>query len=320
MILSQLTRHISEGREDMFLNYISYLQEKGMAYNTIISYTNDIKSFFNEMNLQSDDYVTAADIRKWVNEMLNPTDVKPLAVSTINRRLNSLRSYYAWAVKNEMLQQNPMIDIQDLKSADEESEKIMWLTEEEFGDLLHMIRKKPVKSRGVNPEEKYRRDRAIIFLLTYAGLRVDELSNLKLTDIDLDMKRLRIVGKGMKVRSIPISNILMAEIQDWFTFRAEMAKKKTHVEESPYVFYSQRSSKFTVRGIQTMIEGYSLPNKKLTPHMFRHTFCKWMLKATNNDIEKVRRLAGHSNIATTSRYLKDSYSDLADAVDAMPKF
>jgi site-specific recombinase XerD len=304
----------------MFLNYISYLQEKGMAYNTIISYTNDIKSFFNEMNLQSDDYVTAADIRKWVNEMLNPTDVKPLAVSTINRRLNSLRSYYAWAVKNEMLQQNPMIVIQDLKSADEESEKIMWLTEEEFGDLLHMIRKKPVKSRGVNPEEKYRRDRAIIFLLTYAGLRVDELSNLKLTDIDLDMKRLRIVGKGMKVRSIPISNILMAEIQDWFTFRAEMAKKKPHVEESPYVFYSQRSSKFTVRGIQTMIEGYSLPNKKLTPHMFRHTFCKWMLKATNNDIEKVRRLAGHSNIATTSRYLKDSYSDLADAVDAMPKF
>ena len=304
----------------MFLNYISFLQEKGMSQNTIISYMNDIKSFLKEMNLESNDYVTAADIRKWVNEMLNPTDVKPLAVSTINRRLNSLRSYYAWAVKNEMLQQNPMIDIQDLKSADEDSERIMWLTEEEFGDLLHIIRKKPVKSRGVNPEEKYRRDRAIIYLFTYAGLRVDELSNLKLTDIDLDMKRLRIVGKGMKVRSIPISNTLMAEIQDWFAFRAEMAKKKPYVEESPYVFYSQRSPKFTVRGIQTMIEGYSLPNKKLTPHMFRHTFCKWMLKATNNDIEKVRRLAGHSNIATTSRYLKDSYSDLADAVDAMPRF
>jgi site-specific recombinase XerD len=304
----------------MFLNYNSYLQEKGMAHNTIISYANDIKSFFNETNLQPDDYVTAADIRKWINKMLNPTDVKPLAVSTINRRLNSLRSYYTWAVKNEYLQQNPMVDIQDLKSADDASEKIMWLTEGEFEDLLYIIRKKPVTSRGVNPEEKYRRDRAIIYLLTYAGLRVDELSNLKLTDIDLDMKRLRIVGKGMKVRSVPISNILLAEIQDWFAFRGEMAKKKHHVEESPYVFYSQRSSKFTVRGIQTMIEGYSLPNKKLTPHMFRHTFCKWMLKATNNDIEKVRRLAGHSNIATTSRYLKDSYSDLVDAVEAMPKF
>ena len=291
-----------------------------MSQNTIISYMNDIKRFLKEMNLGSNDYVTAADIRKWVNEMLTPTEGTALAVSTINRRLNSLRSYYAWAVKNNRLQQNPMLDIRDLKSADDDSEKIMWLTEDEFEELLHIIRKKPVNSRGVNPEEKYRRDRAIIYLFTYAGLRVDELSNLKINDIDLEMKRIRIVGKGMKVRSVPISNVLLAEIKDWFAFREEMAKKKSHVEESPYVFYSQRSPKFTVRGIQTMIEGYSLPNKKLTPHMFRHTFCKWMLKATNNDIEKVRRLAGHSNIATTSRYLKDSYSDLADAVDALPKF
>ena len=252
--------------------------------------------------------------------MLNPMDIKPLAISTINRRLNSLRSFYAWATKNKKIQQNPMQEIQDLKSADEDSEKIMWLTEDEFEDLLHIIRKKPVKSRGVNPEEKYRRDRAIIYLLTYAGLRVDELSNLKLTDIDLVLKRIRIVGKGMKVRTVPISNTLLAEIQDWLIFRAEMANQKPQVEDSPYVFYSQRSPKFTVRGIQTMVESYSLPNKKLTPHMFRHTFCKWMLKATNNDIEKVRRLAGHSNIATTSRYLKDSYSDLADAVDALPRF
>jgi site-specific recombinase XerD len=304
----------------MFSDYIFYLQEKGKSQNTIISYRNDLNSFFNKMNIQPDDYVTAADIRKWIDEMLNPTEIKPLAIATINRRLNSLRSYYSWTVKNKILQHNPMVDIEDLKSADEESEKIMWLTEDEFEDLLIIIRRKPVKSRGVNPEEKYRRDRSIVYLLTYAGLRVDELSNLKLTDIDLDLKRLRIVGKGKKVRTIPISNTLLAEIRDWLTFRTEMAKKKPHVDHSPYVFYSQRSPKFTVRGIQTMVEGYSLPNKKLTPHMFRHTFCKWMLKATNNDIEKVRRLAGHSNIATTSRYLKDPYSDLADAVEAMPKF
>ena len=93
----------------MFLNYISFLQEKGMSQNTIISYMNDIKSFLKEMNLESNDYVTAADIRKWVNEMLTPTEGKALAVSTINRRLNSLRSYYAWAVKNNRLQKNPML-------------------------------------------------------------------------------------------------------------------------------------------------------------------------------------------------------------------
>jgi site-specific recombinase XerC len=67
-------------------------------------------------------------------------------------------------------------------------------------------------------------------------LRVDELSNLKITDIDLELKRIRIVGKGMKVRSVSISNILLAEISDWLMFRAEMKKKKPHVEESPYIF------------------------------------------------------------------------------------
>jgi site-specific recombinase XerD len=304
----------------MFLEYISHLKEKGLAENTITSYINDLNSFFNDMNIQKDEYVTGVDIRKWINRMLNPIHTKPLATATINRRLNSLRSYYSWAIKDKKITYNPMLEIQDLKSVDEDSEKIMWLTEEEFENLLHLVRKKPVKSKGVNPEEKYRRDRAIIYLLTYTGLRVNELANLKLTDLDLELKRIRIVGKGMKIRTIPISNTLFTEILDWLKFRAEMANHKQYVANSLYVFYSQRSPKFTVRGIQTMIENYSLPNKRLTPHMFRHTFCKWMLKATNNDIEKVRRLAGHSNIATTSRYLKDSYSDLADAVDALPEF
>jgi site-specific recombinase XerD len=155
-----------------------------------------------------------------------------------------------------------MQEIQDLKSADEDSEKIMWLTEDEFEDLLYIIRKKPVKSRGVNPEEKYRRDRAILYLLTYAGLRVDELSNLKLTDIDLDLKRIRIVGKGMKVRTVPISITLLAEIQDGLAFRAEMANRKQHVEDSPYVFYSQRSPKLRFAGFRRWwkVTAYQIKN------------------------------------------------------------
>ena len=83
-----------------------------------------------------------------------------------------------------------MEEIQDIKSADEDQEKIMWLTEEEFEDLLNRVRKTPVKSRGVDPEEKCRRNRAIIYLLAYAGLRVDELSNLKLTDLGMELIRI----------------------------------------------------------------------------------------------------------------------------------
>ncbi|MCM2534749.1 tyrosine-type recombinase/integrase [Neobacillus pocheonensis] len=306
----------------MLEEYIKSLEKQDKSPKTIISYRNDILIFMDDLHIKPNEFVTSTDVKKWINGMLHPDDGKPLAlaITTINRRLNALRSFYSWAQKNQKLQHNPMEEIQDIKSADEDQEKIMWLTEEEFEDLLNRVRKTPVKSRGVDPEEKYRRDRGIIYLLTYAGLRVDELSNLKLTDLDMELKRIRILGKGRKLRTMPMSNTLWQELYDWLLFRAEMAKKKEHVAESPFVFYSQRSPKFTVRGIQTMIESYSLPQKKLTPHMFRHTFCKWMLKANNNDIEKVRRLAGHSNISTTARYLKDSYSDLADAVEAMPKF
>ncbi|MED4227524.1 tyrosine-type recombinase/integrase [Neobacillus cucumis] len=304
----------------MLEEYIADLQKKDKSSKTVISYRNDILIFLEDLHIQPDGFVTATDVKKWIHGLLHTPEGKPLAITTINRRLNALRSFYSWAVKYQKLQHNPMVEIKSVKSADEDSEKIMWLTEEEFEDLLNRVRKTPVKSRGVDPEEKYRRDRAIIYLLTYSGLRVDELSNLKLTDLDMELKRIRILGKGRKLRTVPMSNILWQELYDWLLFRAEMANKKPHVEESTYVFYSQRSPQFTVRGIQATIESYSLPKKKLTPHMFRHTFCKWMLKATHNDIEKVRRLAGHSNISTTAKYLRDSYSDLADAVEAMPKF
>lgn len=272
------------------------------------------------MGVNPDSYVISNNIKKWIRDMLNSKEGKALSVSTINRRLNTLRSYFSWAEREKYIKVNPMTDIKGLKMADEEHEKIMWLTEKEFEDLLERMRKYPVKTRGVNPEEKYRRDRAIIYILTYAGLRVEELSNLKITDIDLDLKKIRVIGKGTKVRTIPMSNFLYNEVLEWLQFRSKISKEKEIVIQSPYAFYSQRSEKFSIRGIQVMIENYSTSGKKLTPHMFRHTFCKWMLKATNNDIEKVRRLAGHSHISTTTRYLKNSYEELTDAVEAMPIF
>ncbi|MCU5110920.1 tyrosine-type recombinase/integrase [Bacillus wiedmannii] len=304
----------------MLHKYRNYLIDKGKSQNTVISYINDLQIFFQEMGVNPDSYVISNDIKKWIRDMLNPKEGKALSVSTINRRLNTLRSYFSWAEREKYIKVNPMIDIKGLKMADEEHEKIMWLTEKEFEDLLGRMRKYPVKTRGVNPEEKYRRDRAIIYILTYAGLRVEELSNLKITDIDLDLKKIRVIGKGTKVRTIPMSNFLYNEVLEWLQFRSKISKGKEIVTQSPYAFYSQRSEKFSIRGIQAMIENYSTSGKKLTPHMFRHTFCKWMLKATNNDIEKVRRLAGHTHISTTTRYLKNSYEELTDAVEAMPIF
>jgi integrase/recombinase XerC len=81
--------------EKLYQDYIFYLQKQGKSKNTIISYSNDLNSFFHGNNIKPDDNITAADIRKWIHLMLNPMDMKPLATSTINRRPNSLRSFYA---------------------------------------------------------------------------------------------------------------------------------------------------------------------------------------------------------------------------------
>jgi site-specific recombinase XerD len=299
--------------------YLNFLKEQGKSVHTIKAYLTDVEIFYQDNKIEINSPVVSSDIRRWIDDMLDPSNGESLSVSTINRRLNSLRSFYNWAVKEKFILMNPIDDIRDLRTADEEHENIMWLTEEEFENLLERIRKSPVKSRGVNQEEKYRRDRAIVYLLTYAGLRVEELSNLKIHDMDFEMRKIRVIGKGKKVRTIPMSTLLFHELKEWLAFREKKAAEKVHVAHSNFIFYSQRSGKYSVRGIQTMIENYSTKEKKLTPHMFRHTFCKWMLKATNNDIEKVRRLAGHSHISTTVRYLKDTYEDLSDAVEALPR-
>ncbi len=85
---------------------------------------------------------------KWISGLLHPKEGKPLAVISINRKLNALLSFFSWGVREKRFSMNPMTDIQDVRTADEESENIMWLSEEEFEAYLDRMKKAPVKSRG----------------------------------------------------------------------------------------------------------------------------------------------------------------------------
>lgn len=73
----------------LITDFISYLREKGVSNNTIIAYTNDLNVFCQDLNIHPEDYVTSTDVRTWIGSMLNPTDIKPLSVATIDRRINS---------------------------------------------------------------------------------------------------------------------------------------------------------------------------------------------------------------------------------------
>jgi site-specific recombinase XerD len=81
--------------------YITSHEKQDYSPKTIISYRNDIIIFMDDLHIKPDEFVTATDVRKWINVMLHPNDGKPLAITTINRRLNALRSFYSWAKKIE---------------------------------------------------------------------------------------------------------------------------------------------------------------------------------------------------------------------------
>ncbi len=286
----------------MFEKYIEHLRDEGKAENTINSYISDLKIFFSDNNLSPTSIVTAADIRKWIQRHLK-TDQR--MHTTVNRRINSLKGYFTWAYNNKRVITNPMNDIGIVKVADEESESIQWLTESEFEDLLKRMRDAP-DVKGWDPELRYRRDRIAVYILTYLGLRVSELSNLKVNDIDMALRKVRIIGKGSVVRTLPINNLLYQELRDWLHYRSKMCEFRKDLG-SGYLLFSQKSDRVSDRGIQRILERYDTDERQLHPHIFRHTFCMWMLKANNNDIVLVKRLAGHKDIRTTERYLKLAY-------------
>lgn len=108
----------------MITDYLKYLQQKGESPHTIISYMNDLYKFFHDLGIHPGDVITKTDIRKWISH--DPSRGRStFANSNINRRLNALRNFYDWAERNKKVQNNPMNDIEDLKLAGNDYEKIL---------------------------------------------------------------------------------------------------------------------------------------------------------------------------------------------------
>ena len=99
----------------MLSDYLKHLQQKGKSPHTIVSYMNDLHKFLDGLSIQPQDYIAEMDVRKWISQMIRPKEGQSLANTTINRRLNSLRSFYNWAQRNKKVKNNPMHDIEDFE-------------------------------------------------------------------------------------------------------------------------------------------------------------------------------------------------------------
>ncbi|GBD35108.1 Tyrosine recombinase XerC [bacterium HR36] len=210
--------------------------------------------------------------------------------STIARRLAALRAWFRFLCRQEALTENPADGVRGPRR---EQKIPTFLTESDTARLLQAV---PSTTRLAS------RDRAILEVLYSAGLRVSELVNLSLEDIDLEGGTILVRGKGKKERLAVLGRAARRALRDWLEERVQLLARLRR--ESAAVFLNKNGTRLTTRGVRDLMRKYclraNLPGR-VTPHTLRHTFATHLLDR-GADIRAVQELLGHASLATTQIY------------------
>jgi integrase/recombinase XerD len=212
-----------------------------------------------------------------------------LSMRSIARNLSAVKMFYRFLVSDGKIQGNPA----RLLSAPKLPRRLPdVLSSEEVERLL---------AQPDAPTGRGKRDRAMLELLYATGLRVSELVNLKMANINLEAGYVRTVGKGSKERMVPVGTKALEALKEYLTQgRASFMKKRT----SSYLFLNPRGKPLTRQGFWKIIKRYGLAagiRKKITPHSLRHSFASHLLEH-GADLRSVQIMLGHSDISTTQIY------------------
>lgn len=263
------------------------LYEKKYPLNTVNSYISDI-SFFLSYISSMNKKVTDVDKNIVRNYLKILSDLK-YKNSTIARKLSSLRSYFTYLLANKKIKNNIFNLINNPKK---EKKLPNFLTYQEFEDLIFSIDNNDIYAK---------RNKLILELLLASGLRVSELVNIKLEDIDINNKSIRVVGKGSKERIVYFNLHTETSLKDYLdNSRSKLLKNK----KSNYLFINNKSTKLTREGVFEIINKIATKaniKHHLSPHVLRHTFATFLLNE-GADIRSVQTLLGHESLSTTQIY------------------
>ncbi|MDT2829680.1 tyrosine recombinase XerC [Vagococcus carniphilus] len=271
-----------------FLRYI--IIERHYSEKTKEAYQDDVLDFFSFLKeTGNEDYlsVTVQDIRIYLSFLHDQSYSR----NTISRKLSSLRSFYQFLVKNDILSENPFSYIQMKR---QQAKLPRFFYEKEIDALFQ-------QTQGDDALDN--RNRALLEVLYGTGIRVTECTNIKIKDIDFDTSVVLIYGKGNKERYVPFGSFAHDAILDYMKHGRDelMTKGKTTHD---FLFVNHRGEKLTDSGIQyilkKMIEKSSL-TAEIHPHMFRHTFATHLLN-NGADLRTVQELLGHSSLSSTQIY------------------
>ncbi len=270
----------------LFIEYLSV--EKGLADNSLAAYQLDLKKYiaFLKKKKMSD---ARSITRDHVVEFLRQERDSGLAISSIYRELVSVKLFHRFLVREKLLRE----DVTELVDAPKKWKTLPEsLTRLEIDRMLAAVRS---RSRwGI-------RDTAILELFYAAGLRVSELANVTLQDVDLEARFVRCLGKGNKERIVPIGRKAVEALEKYVKVRPRFAGQ---ARRSDRLFLSKKGAGFTRKGLHDLIKrcakGAGI-TKHISPHTFRHSFATHLLEG-GVDLRIVQELLGHADIATTQIY------------------
>lgn len=281
-----------ENKIEDFKNYL--LLEKKYSKNTIVSYTNDLNKFKNYFeNKKILKNINHNDIKEYIRYLSKEENTRSIA-----RTISTLKSFYKFLLIEKLINKSPL---ENISSPKQKKELPKILSEEEIDKLLNI---------PLNNNYSYR-NKAMLELMYSSGLRVSELINLKVIDIDLDMALVRVYGKGSKERVIPLGEFAINALKEYITYhRSSMLKKKP----CDYLFLNSRGDKMTRQAFFKILKELAKTKNiktEFSPHTLRHSFATHLLKH-GADLRSIQELLGHSDVSSTQIYTHISNEKLKE--------
>lgn len=286
--------------KDIVSRYRRYLKlEKGYSANTLDAYMRDVDKLFRNLAVEQVDVldVKLEDLEHFA-AFISDLGIGPRSLARI---LSGVRQFYRFLVIDGYLEVDPTELLESPKQPDHLPEV---LSTAEV-DLLE-------QAIDLSKWEGHR-NRAIIEVLFSCGLRVSELTNLKLSNLYVEEQYIRVMGKGSKERLVPISPRALDELNYWFADRNVM---KIKPGEEDYVFLNRRGQHLTRTMILIMIKRYAVEagiKKTISPHTLRHSFATSLLEG-GADLRAIQAMLGHESIGTTEIYTHIDTSTLRQEI------
>jgi integrase/recombinase XerD len=275
-----------DGLVDRYLNYL--LVEKGLAGNTLEAYSSDLSRYLRFLCKEKISAVSEADARILIKHLIS-LRAEGLGARSRARHLISLRGFYKFLVQEKIIDHDPS-KLVDLPKTGLKLPDVLSIEDVEVLLCAPDVTT-PIGTRNA----------AMLELLYGAGLRVSELVNLKLHDVNLEACFIRVFGKGSKERVVPIGRLAKEKTENYIrTARPRLLKTYT----SRYLFVARAGNPMTRQGFWKLLKQYARIagiGKKITPHSLRHSFASHLLEG-GADLRAVQVMLGHVDISTTQIY------------------